>query len=209
MSVVTVVPSDRLIIVDGVALFFDFEAPEDLHALQWDGQRGHKEYTDKDNEPLEAEDYDAEVAPYVSLWLAEKQRLDELKAEQEAEANTLPNVKARKLQEIVSTVDTALAPLSAEYPYKEQLSFQRQEQEARALVEDPSAPAPLLTAIATARGIGTTELALKVIAKADATTAATGTVIGEAQKDKDRLDAAQSVEDVQAIVPAYKLPEVK
>ena len=70
MSVVTVVPSDRLIIVDGVALFFDFEAPEDLHALQWDGQRGHKEYTDKDNEPLEAEDYDAEVAPYVSLWLA-------------------------------------------------------------------------------------------------------------------------------------------
>ena len=121
----------------------------------------------------------------------------------------LAQAKSRKLQEIVSTVDTALAPLSAEYPYKEQLSFQRQEQEARALVEDPSAPAPLLTAIATARGIGTTELALKVIAKADATTAATGTVIGEAQKDKDRLEAAQSVEDVQAIVPAYKLPEVK
>lgn len=209
MSVVTVVPSDRLIIVDGVALFFDFEAPEDLHALQWDGQRGHKEYTDKDNVLLETGDYDAEVAPYVSLWLAEKQRLDELKAEQEAEANTLPNVKARKLQEIVSTVDTALAPLSASYPYKEVLSFQRQEKEARALLEDPFASAPLLTSIAAGRGISATELANKVIARADAYTAAIGAVIGESQKDKDRLDAAQSVEDVAAIVPAYKLPEVR
>lgn len=122
---------------------------------------------------------------------------------------SLEEAKARKLREIKAAVDTALLPLSQEYPYKEQFSFQRQELEARALVEDPSAPAPLLTAIATARVIGTTELALKVIAKADATTAVTGTVIGEAQKDKDRLEAAQSVEDVNAIVPAYKLPEVK
>lgn len=32
---ITVVPSDNLIIVDGVALCFTYAAPANLHALQW------------------------------------------------------------------------------------------------------------------------------------------------------------------------------
>lgn len=43
MPAVTVVPADRLVIVDGEALLFDFPAPEGLHALQWDGETGHTE----------------------------------------------------------------------------------------------------------------------------------------------------------------------
>ncbi len=35
VTTVTVVPADKLIICDGVALVFDFQAPDGLHALQW------------------------------------------------------------------------------------------------------------------------------------------------------------------------------
>lgn len=38
---VTVIPGDRIIIVDGAPLWFAFEAPANLHALQWhDGAGG-------------------------------------------------------------------------------------------------------------------------------------------------------------------------
>ena len=84
MSTVTIVPSDKLIIVDDEALVFDFPAPENMHALQWDGQRGHIEWEDDYNWPLEAEAYEEEVAPYVALWQAEKARREKAAAEAEA-----------------------------------------------------------------------------------------------------------------------------
>ena len=37
MPTVTVVPSDSLVIVDGAALIFPFDASENMHALQWTG----------------------------------------------------------------------------------------------------------------------------------------------------------------------------
>ena len=37
---VTVIPSDRLNIVDGASLRFAFDTPADLHALQWHEGRG-------------------------------------------------------------------------------------------------------------------------------------------------------------------------
>ena len=207
MPVVTVVPKDRLIIVDGVALNFVFDAPETMHALQWDGQRGHIEWEDDDNWPLEAEAYNDEVAPYVALWQAEKDRLDKAAAEAAEEYNSLASTKARKLAEINAACDAALASLTADYPESELLTFDKQEAEARALLADPEAVTPFLTPLAAARGMETEELARKVIAKADAFTTASGHVIGLRQKDEDRLKAAQSVEDVAVIVPEYRLPE--
>lgn len=120
---------------------------------------------------------------------------------------TLEDAKAAKLTEINAACDAALAALTASYPSSELLTFDKQEAEARALIADPATAVPLLTALAAARGIGTTELALRVIAKADAFTTASGHVIGLRQKDEDRLKAAQTVEDVAAIVPDYRLPE--
>lgn len=81
---VTVVPSDRLIVIDGVALRFDFPAPENMHALQWHEGSGHIEWTDDINHPLTPDDYEADVAPFVALWEAEKVRLDEEAAAAEA-----------------------------------------------------------------------------------------------------------------------------
>ena len=209
MPVVTVVPKDRLIIVDGVALNLSFDAPESMHALQWDGQRGHIEWADDDNWPLEPEAYNDEVAPYVALWQAEKDRLDKAAAEAAEEYNSLANTKARKLAEINAACDAALAALTASYPSSELLTFDKQEAEARALLADPEAATPFLTPLAAARGMTVEELARKVIAKADAFTTASGHVIGLRQKDEDRLKAAQSVEDVAAIVPEYRLPEAE
>ena len=86
MSTVSVVPSDKLIIVDGEAIVFDapFAAPSNLHALQWNGTSGEIEWEDDYNWPLEAEAYEDEVAPYVALWQAEKARREKVAAEAEA-----------------------------------------------------------------------------------------------------------------------------
>lgn len=82
---VTVVPSDRLIIVDGVPLQFDFPAPATLHALQWHDGGGHMEWTDDYNMALDASLYAEEVAPWVTLWDAEKARREREAAEAEAQ----------------------------------------------------------------------------------------------------------------------------
>lgn len=73
---VTVVPSDHLIFVDGFALCFDFSAPKNMHALQWHEGSGHIEWTNDNNHSLTTEDYETHVAPFVSLWEAEKSRLE-------------------------------------------------------------------------------------------------------------------------------------
>ena len=93
---VTVIPSDRLIIVDGVSLRFAFDTPADLHALQWHEGRGEMEWTDDISHPLTPADYADDVASFVALWETEKARLD-------AEANrppTLEQAKAAKISEI-------------------------------------------------------------------------------------------------------------
>ena len=64
---VTVVPSDRLIIVDGTPLQFGFTAPANLHAVQWHEGRGEMEWTDDINHPLTPADYAEDVAPFVAL----------------------------------------------------------------------------------------------------------------------------------------------
>lgn len=89
MPRVTVVPADRLVIVDGQALTFEFSAPERMHALQWDGKQGHIEWLGSGdelphNEPLAADSYAGQVAPFVELWQAEKARLEQAVAEAEA-----------------------------------------------------------------------------------------------------------------------------
>ncbi len=110
---VTVVPADRLIIVNGTAVHCDFVAPASLHALQWRaGVGGHMEFTDDFNIPLRVDDataYKEEVAPFVAAWEKETQRQVAEAAAAEAEYNSLPNVQARKRAEIRAGYDAALA----------------------------------------------------------------------------------------------------
>ena len=108
MPTVTVAPADNLIIVDGKALVFPFDAPTNLHALQWRGDTGHTEWTDGPNKPLTAEDYDEQVVPFMKLWQDEKARLEAEAAAAEAEYSKLENVKARKLAAIDAETSSAI-----------------------------------------------------------------------------------------------------
>lgn len=85
MSKITVVPDDRLIIVDDDALQFDFSHPDNLHALQWQGDKGHLEIKGDANKPLVKSDYNTVVKPYVDAFMAEKKRLDEEQKKAEKE----------------------------------------------------------------------------------------------------------------------------
>ena len=106
---VTVIPSDGTISVDGEVLFLDGIKSEAFHALQWHDGAGHVEPGDGlPNEKLSADDYEERVAPFVALWEEEKVRLGEEAAAAEAEYNSLPNVKARKLASIDAETSAAI-----------------------------------------------------------------------------------------------------
>lgn len=110
---VTVVPSDRLIIVGGIPLQLDFSAPENMHALQWHEGSGHIEWTDDINHPLTPADYAEDVAPFVALWEAEKARLEEEAAAAEAarlaEYNSVEATRGRKEEELANAFTKATA----------------------------------------------------------------------------------------------------
>ena len=110
---VIVVPSDRLIIVDGVPLQFDFPVPENLHAVQWHNGTGEMEWTDDINHPLTPADYAEDVAPFVELWEAEKARLEEEAAAAEAarlaEYNSVEATRGRKEEELANAFTKATA----------------------------------------------------------------------------------------------------
>lgn len=100
---VTVIPDDKIVLVDGQALKFDFVAPEGMHALQWHDGAGHIEWKAGENEILAERDYTAKVKRFADAWEAEKSRL-------EAEANrppTLDEARAAKLMEISAAFERA------------------------------------------------------------------------------------------------------
>lgn len=106
---ITVIPSDGIISVDGEVLFLDSIKSATFHALQWHDGAGHVEPGDGlPNEVLSSDDYEGRVASYVDLWTKEKTRLDNEAAAAEAEYNSLPNVKARKLASIDAETTSAI-----------------------------------------------------------------------------------------------------
>lgn len=130
MPRVTVVPADRLVIVDGQALTFDFNAPERMHALQWDGKQGHIEWLGYGHEPprnelLAADSYSERVMPYVRLWEEEKARLEKAAAEAEAARLAEYNSEAARFERLRSERDRRLAAtdylLMPDYPLNDTL----------------------------------------------------------------------------------------
>ena len=119
---------------------------------------------------------------------------------------TLDEAKAAKLSEINAAADRAIATLTATYPDREISTFDKQEAEARAYATDPTASTPLLSALATARGIPLPELVERVLAKADAFGIASGHIIGQRQALEDRLDVCTTIKDVQGITVNISMP---
>lgn len=131
--------------------------------------------------------------------LAACEFLGELELDAGIEAR-LEAAKAAKRAEINAACNAAVASLAASYPEREIQSWPQQVKEAEALAADPQAPAPLLTAIADARGLPVAELASRVLNKMNAYAAASGSLIGRRQAVEDLIDLAASPEDVASIV---------
>ena len=121
----------------------------------------------------------------------------------------LEEVKAAKLAEINAECQRMLESLTPTYPERELTTFDKQESEARAYAADATASTPLLSALAAGRGIELADLVQRVIAKADAFTIASGFIIGQRQAFEDRLDAAETLEDVRSISISYTLDSLE
>lgn len=122
---------------------------------------------------------------------------------------TIDELRAAKLSEINSTYNTAASSLVSTYPNTELLTFDKQESEARAWDADNTAETPLVDMLALGRQMDKAELVRRIIVKADAFALATGYLTGQRQRYEDLLDAAATAEEIEAIVPEYKLPEAE
>ena len=115
----------------------------------------------------------------------------------------IDDAKAAKLREVLTGSDAAMNLITSDYSENEKLSWPKQEAEAKALLADPDAPAPLLRGIADTRGIALTTLRDKVLANVEASEALTALILGTQQKYEDMVKAATTVEEVQAIEVKY------
>lgn len=108
-------------------------------------------------------------------------------------------VRAGLIAAVNTRCDDLLARLKAGYPDGEVVSWDQQVIEARALDVSPTAVTPLLSAIATQRGIDVTTLAVRVLEKANAYAVASGSIIGARQRLEDAITAATTVDELSAI----------
>lgn len=116
---------------------------------------------------------------------------------------SLADLATAALRRINTGYSAAIAEILAEYPDAETLSFDKQEkqatawdawQQAGAVPEDEPAT-PYLDAMLEERPIGKDELVERIIAKANAFTAAHGLATGRRQRLEDQVKAALKAED--------------
>ena len=120
----------------------------------------------------------------------------------------LEEAKAAKLAEINAACDAILNAAVQTYPNSEVLTFDQQTAEAKAyLASGNAADAPLLSALATGRGIEFGDLVNRVMAKHNAFSVLSGAVIGQRQALEYRLNACGTTEEVNALQVNYTLPE--
>ena len=154
--------------------------------------------------------FNGQYSPYAAVWcnknnayIVKENGKFIIKAIPEPD---LPELKTRKLNEINTAYQQAIAALTPTYPDDERLTFDKQEAEARAWLTDNTAPTPFVDALAAGRQMDKAELVSRIIAKADAFALASGSLTGQRQRYEDLLDVAETPEDVAAIVPQYSLP---
>lgn len=148
------------------------------------------------SEPLECYEYvDGEVR-LKENWEAIKEALEN---DMEAETPPLDVAKATKQKGINMAYEGELSAILDKYPDVETKTWDKQESEARAWKTDNSADTPLLDALAQNRQMDMAELVDRVIAKADAWIALSGAATGKRQRLEDEIQAATTVEEVDAI----------
>lgn len=108
-------------------------------------------------------------------------------------------VKRRVLDDINRAFEQAMNALVAGYPEREISSWPQQEKEARAYIANNAAATPLLDALSAARGVTKGVLAQKIVQKSAQYAAAAGALIGKRQALEDKINAATTLTELQAI----------
>ena len=115
------------------------------------------------------------------------------------EAEQLKQAKAERLELITAECDKVLSNIKTSYPQGEVESWPQQVKEAEAFLADQQVPVPLLEAIATSRGLTVTDLAARVLTKADLFARASGVIIGKRQALEDVLTMAATIDEVSEV----------
>lgn len=119
----------------------------------------------------------------------------------------LADLKADKQQEINRAAETFIKEKAAidQVPEFERATWRQQQQEALAWSENPEAATPMLEVIAQNRGIDLNTLRAAALRKTQAFTLLSASVAGQRQAYVDQLNAAQSIEEIEAIEVAYQV----
>lgn len=139
----------------------------------------------------------AEEGYYID-WIVEPLNDAELAA-------NLPLAQAAKAAEILAGANAASAAVKTRYSQPEIDSWPLQETEARALLADPDAPAPLVRALAENIGVTAEEFARRIVNNADLAAIATKAIILQQQAMEKAAKEAESVAAVLAITVNYTL----
>lgn len=120
-----------------------------------------------------------------------------------SDAELLTEMKAIKLIEINKAYEKAILKVQTEYiPQTEMLSFETQERESLAYKNSnyqDTSTCPFMQAITTARGMDLRTLCDKAIEKATLYRQASGALIGKRQGLQDRVELAQSLDELNLI----------
>lgn len=119
---------------------------------------------------------------------------------------TLAQAKLAKLGVVLAAADAFLGQRCCGYTEMEKLSWEQQAQEAAELASDPDAAAPLVRAIAAARGMAVVTLAQRIQYNAATWTALSGYVVGRKGALLDALSAAETLSAVEAIDVSFTAP---
>jgi len=114
-------------------------------------------------------------------------------------AEVLEEQRTLKLREINADYQSELNAILRDYPEAETQTWDKQESEARAYQANSSSPTPLIDAIAASRNMDKNELVQRVIAKADAWIALSGSATGKRQALEDTIANAKTLEAIESI----------
>ena len=152
----------------------------------------------------EAEE-DAAIATLDAVTATDKQQrasqaiIDAIDIEKVA----LDGIAENKLQQINDAFEAAAAQLTAGYPPSEKMTWPMQQDEALAWRANNVSPTPFIDTLATARGISRAKFLSKTVAKVTAFRAASAQLVGAMQKCKDRVKAATTAAQIDAIDPVF------
>ena len=112
---VSIIPSDKTIVVDGQALTFDYDIDPTIHAIQWDGDSGEIEYND---DGIANEQF-TDSTLVDSLVSAYEDEVERLEAEAQATAQAVVD-EAEALEAAKTYADHRRARYNDELPMGDQ-----------------------------------------------------------------------------------------